>query len=158
MKQEVKNSIIIVIVVLLIIVAVYFGIALFLTGEVGTSKKSNESYSSTGLSLNYENVIIAGKTFSQSEESYMVIFFSEKKSKESLKNTLSLYDNSNKELKLYKVNTDEAINNFVKSDEGNPNATTSGELRIKQDTLITINNGTIISYIEDETQILDNLK
>lgn len=159
MKEEIKKSIIIAISVLFVIVVTYFAVAMFLTGEIGNTKNESETVlSDTGVSLSYDNLIIAGKTFSQKENDYMVMFFSEKNASEALKNSLSSYDPAQKSLKLYKVNLDEAINSFVKSDENNTTATNSKELKIKQNTLITINNGTIISYIEDETEILNILK
>ena len=159
MKQEVKNSIIMVVCVLLIIVMVYFVTAFFLTGEIGSKGSNNSDESSiVGTHLSYSNVIIAGKTLSQVEKHYMVLFFSDKKAKESLKIYLKNYDNSEKEIKLYKVNLDEAINSFVKSDEKNTNATNSSELKINGTTLITIDEGKITSYIDDETQILEILK
>lgn len=159
MKEEIKKSIIIAISVLFVIAVTYFAVAMFLTGEIGNTKNESETVlSDTGVSLSYDNLIIAGNTFSQKENDYMVIFFSEKKASEALKNSLSSYDSAQKSLKLYKVNLDEAINSFVKSDENNTTATNSKELKIKQNTLITINNGTIISYIEDETEILNILK
>ena len=81
MKQEVKSVVITVICVGLIIAVVYLSTAYFLTGEIGNkskiTKKTTESYS--GLSLNYENMIIAGKVFDMKESSYMVIFFSQDK-------------------------------------------------------------------------------
>lgn len=159
MKEEIKKSIIIAISVLFVIVVTYFAVAMFLTGEIGNTKNESETVlSDTGVSLSYDNLIIAGNTFSQKENDYMVIFFSEKKASEALKNSLSSYDSAQKSLKLYKVNLDEAINSFVKSDENNTTATNSKELKIKQNTLITINNGTITSYIEDETEMLNILK
>lgn len=159
MKQEIKNSIIIAIGVLFVIAVTYFGVAMFLTGEIGNNKDDSQTVlADSGISLSYDNVIIAGNTFSQKENNYMVMFFSEKNSSETLKNSLSLYDSAEKSLKLYKVNLDEAINSFVKSEENNTNATNSKELKIKQNTLITINNGIITSYVEDEAEILNNLK
>lgn len=158
MKQEVKNAIVTVISVLLIIIVVYFATAIFLTKEIGSNNSSENNSVQSGLSLSYENIIIAGKAFSQKEEKYMVIFFSEKDSSDSLKNYLSTYDNSQKELKLYKVNLDEAINSFVKSEENNSNATKSSELKINKNTLMTINNGAIVSYVDEESQIIEVLK
>ena len=160
MKQEVKSAIVTVICVGLIIAVVYLSTAYFLTGEIGNkskvTKKTTESYS--GLSLNYENMIIAGKVFDMKESSYMVIFFSQDKINDELKSTLSSYDSLEKETKLYKVNIDEAINKYVKSDEQNDSATNSSELKINKTTLITIKNGKITSYITDNDTIINTLK
>ena len=88
----------------------------------------------------------------------MVIFFSQDKINDELKSTLSSYDSLGKETKLYKVNIDETINKYVKSDEQNDSATNSSELKINKTTLITITNGKITSYITDNDTIINALK
>lgn len=157
MNKEVKDGIIITITVLLSIVLVYFLIGFIMTGEVGPLK-SNKKTTTTNVSSEptelYEDMIIASKTFEKPENEYMVIFFSEKDIKDSLKTALSSY---NKETKLYKVNKDEAINRFVISEEENPNATTSSELKINKTTLIVINNKKIVSYVTNEDDILNKI-
>lgn len=157
MNKEVKDGIIITITVLLSIVLVYFLIGFIMTGEVGPLK-SNKKTTTTNASSEsielYEDMIIASKTFEKPENEYMVIFFSEKDIKDSLKTALSSY---NKETKLYKVNKDEAINRFVISEEENPNATTSSELKINKTTLIVINNKKIVSYVTNEDDILNKI-
>jgi hypothetical protein len=60
--------------------------------------------------------------------------------------------------KLYKVNYDESINKSVLSDEENKEATNSEDLKVKGCTLITINDGKIVSYVSNETDILKTLE
>jgi flagellar basal body-associated protein FliL len=165
MKDEIKNGIIISICVILILVVVYLTTAVFLTGEIGSSKKSSTSTSeettasdSSTSETSYDNMIIAGKTFSQSEDSYMVLFFSKKEASDSLKNTISSYDSGSNDTKLYKVNIDETINKYVKSDTDNTTPTSSSDLKISGSALITITSGEVSSYITDETQIINALK
>ena len=157
MKSEIKNGIVITIVVLLIILITYLSTAIFATGEIGGSKKTTttKDSSSEEVSSLYDDMIIASKTFSKKESEYMVIFFSEKESTESIKTSLKSYSG---DLKLYKVNTDEAINKYVINDEENSAASSANELKIKGTTLIVINNKKITSYITDEDQILEKLK
>ncbi len=158
MKDELKNGIIISVTVLLIILVVYLTTA-FLTGELGNSNikdAKNEQTNEPNYQEQFTNKIIASKVFDQKEDKYMVIFFSQKDVSESIKNLIINYGET--DLKLYKVNTDEAINSFIKSENSNANASSSEELKIKGTTLITIENGKITSFEEDESKIASVLK
>ena len=163
MKNEVKSTIAITITVILILVVVYLSTAVFMTGEIGDKKKdekdevTNVSEESQTSTL-YDNMIIASKTFEQKNDEYMVIFFSQKDTSDTLKNMISTYDSSDKDTKLYKVNTDEVINRFVISDEANNSATNYNELKINDITLVTIKNGVIASYIVTEDNVIEALK
>ncbi len=159
MKEEIKSLITISLTVIVILVVTYFTTAFLLTGEFGSNKPANNitsSDSSSEVVSEYDNMIIASKTFSQSEANYKVIFISSKEIKEDIKNSINLYSNEN--IKLYVVNTDEAINKFVVSDMENPNAINYSELKIKGTTLIEIKNGAISNYYSDSTEIVKNLK
>lgn len=163
MKNEVKSAIAITITVILILVVVYLSTAVFMTGEIGDKKKdekdevTNVSEESQTSTL-YDNMIIASKTFEQKNDEYMVIFFSQKDTSDTLKNMISTYDSSDKDTKLYKVNTDEVINRFVISEEANNSATNYNELKINDITLVTIKNGVIASYIVTEDNVIEALK
>ena len=156
MKDEVKNAIIISVTVVLILVITYFVTALFATKEFGnsSSKKETTNY----LKHDYDNMIMASNTFSKSDNEYMVLFFSEKKMSETLKLVLKAYDSKGDVQKLYKVNTDEAINKYVLSSNENKNPTSGSDLKVKVPTLIKIKNGVTTEYVNDESQILDLLK
>jgi len=103
-------------------------------------------------------MIIAGKTFDQKEDNYMVLFFSNGKASDNLKNAITSYDSGNKDIKLYKVNTDEVINKYVKSNSDNTLPTNSKDLKINGNALITISSKNVSSYITDESQIINALK
>ena len=167
MKSEVKSGILITVVVILILVIVYFTTAVFLTGEIGGKKSddskdnetSEEAQSEDVSSLtSYDNTIIAGRVFNQTDDTYMVIIYSEKESSDALKTTISTYDSKDESVKLYKVNKDEAINSTIDSDSDNTNPTNSSELKVKNNALITITNGTVSSYVNDDEQIINALK
>ena len=163
MKNEVKSAIAITITVILILVVVYLSTAVFMTGEIGDKKKDEKDEvtnvsEESQTSILYDNMIIASKTFEQKNDEYMVIFFSQKDTSDTLKNVISTYDSSGKDTKLYKVNTDEVINRFVISDEANNSATNYNELKINDITLVTIKNGVIASYIVTEDNVIEALK
>ncbi len=152
MKEEVKEGIVLTVSILIIIGFVYFITATIKTGEIGKNKttttKSNE------VTNMYDNMIMAKDTFSKEGE-YMVIFFSEKNAKDSIKSIMKSYSGSTK---LYKVNLDEKVNSYVLSGDENRNATNADELKLKDTTLIKISNGIISDYITDKKQILEQLQ
>lgn len=157
MKNEVKNGLIIGVVVILIIVLVYFMTAIFMTGEIGGESKTDKTTTTTSSSssVDYDNMIIAGRVFNQTEDTYMVLIFSNNDTNDELKSAISSYTG---DVKLYKVNTDEAVNSYVVSDSDNTNPTASKDIKVKNNALITITNGTVSSYINDEEQIINALK
>lgn len=157
MKNEVKNGLIIGVVVVLIIVLVYFMTAIFMTGEIGNESKTDKTTTATSSSsmVDYDNMIIAGRVFNQTEDTYMVLIFSNNDAKDELKSAISSYTG---DVKLYKVNTDEAVNSYIISDSDNTNPTASKDIKVKNNALITITNGTVSSYINDEEQIINALK
>ena len=156
MKNEVKNVIITTIVVILIIVIVYFITAVFMTGEIGNKSSTQTNEETTkNYTHEYDDMIIAGRVFNQNEDNYKVIIYSSDTSSDAIKNAISSYTN---ETKLYKVNVDEAINSYVISETENSLPANSSELKVKEIALITIQNGTVSSYISDEEQIINALK
>lgn len=162
MKNEVKSGVIITITVIIVLVVVYLTTAIFMTGEIGsrktTAKNNTEEQTNDNISNLYDNMIIASKTFEQPNDEYMVIFFSQKSSSETLNDAISSYDSIGKETKLYKVNLDEVINKFVVSQESNNNASNYSELKINDTTLITIKNKEIASYVVGDKNVIDKLK
>lgn len=162
LKKVIETSII----VILILVVTYFTTAYFLTGELGngtskvttTTKSENATTTVMNTSVSsYNNKIIASKTFDQSGI-YYVIFYSEENTDDSIKSAMSSYDTSNSNLKLYKVNIDEAINSYVKSNTANNLPTNSNELKINGTTLLKINDGVVSLYTSSQSDILSELK
>lgn len=162
MNNDLKNGIVITITVVLVLAVVYLTTAVFMTGEIGSSKankKNKVTTTKSNVTTNlYDNMIIASKTFDQPNDEYMVIFFSEKEASDNLKSAISSYDSGNKAVKLYKVNTDEVINKFVVSEEVNMDATNYNELKINDVTIITIKDKVITSYVVKEEAVIDKLK
>ena len=101
-------------------------------------------------------MIIAGRVFNQSEDTYMVILFKEDSASDNLKAAIKNYNNVSE--KLYKVNLNETINKYIIGESDNNNATNSKELQVKDIALLTISSGSIRSYITDEEQIINALK
>lgn len=166
MKEEMKNGLMVSGVVVLILLIVYLCTAFFLTGEIGNKKdvttKTTETEDSTETTkaptAEYKNIILASKTFSQKEEKYMVLFYSNKEVSDTIKTLMTNYDAATHDVKLYKVNINEAINNYVIGDTENALAQSVSELKIKGTTLVTIQNGLNVSYTSDNSEIINIIK
>ena len=90
MKSEIKSAVIIFFTVIIVLGVVYF-ISAYNTGQIGHKKYTKSDQASTNAP-SYSNMIALSKTFSQSEDKYMVLFFSNKDIKESLsKQMIFLY-------------------------------------------------------------------
>lgn len=156
MKDELKNGIILGIFVIIILVVVYFATAIFMTGEIGGKKTKDNKTTTTVSSTNqYNNRIISSKIFDRSEESYMVVIFSDKKASNELKDSIKNYNGS---VKLYVINIDEAINKSLKADVDNLYAQDSSGLKVKENALLTINGGVITNAVTGGANIISELK
>ncbi len=157
MKNELKNAILISVTVIAIIVVVYLVTAVFLTGEIGNKKTNEENNEKTTSQseISYDGKIIAGRIFNQKQDTYLVMVYSEENASESLKNAISSYS---KDVKLYKVNTDEAINKSIVSETDNPTPMNNAEVRVSKNALITITSKKVTSYINNEDEIINALK
>lgn len=158
MSKEVRNAIFLGISVLIILLVSYLTTAVFLTGEIGEVKKDKTTTTTSASVESYKNMIVAGQTFNRSEEEYMVVFFSNSKSSDELKTAVSDYNSTEKELKLYVVNLDEALNNYILSTTFNSNAQNASELKIMDQAIITIKDGQMESYLISEEDIIEILK
>lgn len=155
MKNEVKNGIILSVVVIVVILVVYLTTAVFMTGEIGSKKNSEKKTTTTNTASNYENKILASKVFDQTPETYKVLIFSEQDISDDLKSAVTSYSG---DTKLYLVNKDEAINKYVSSDTDNVKPDNSSSLKVKKEALLTISNGSVTSYVTNESEIIDELK
>ena len=159
MNKELKNGIMLGLSVLFILLIVYLCTAVLLTGEIG-GEKEDKTTTTTNASTTaaYSNMILAGQSFDRKEDKYMVVFFSDSKASDDLKSAVSSYDSTTKGVKLYVVNLDEAVNNYVVSDTFNSNAEKAADLKIMNQAIITISGGKMESYLILEDDIIDTLK
>lgn len=155
MKDELRRGIILLIVVLLILAAVWITTDV-LKGRLGNNTNASETTSSNDAS--FSNMIMLSKVFNIKDSEYKVLFYSNSNMTSALESTVKLYDSSNNDIKLYKINYDEAINSKVLGDSDNKDATSSSELKVKDVTLITIKDNKITSYITDYNEILSALE
>lgn len=145
-EDQVKDQIITalkILVALLVFILVLVLITKFVNGDF-KSKKVRITY----------NDIIAGQTFNRKEKTYYVVYYSFN-SDTSIQETI---DALKTEAKVYKVNLDDGMNKDYISEKGNSSASSVGELKINGVTLIKIEEGKNIEYVEGSSNVETYLK
>lgn len=139
------------IIIVAIIVLVVLGLFYLLTLALVNKKPTINTKGSDDTTIQYTE-ILAGNSFSQKNDSYLVIFYDSSSEDNDINSVISSY---NGELPLYKVDLADSLNKSVYSEnESNPNATQASELKVTNPTLIKITNSSIEEYIET----FDNVK
>lgn len=136
-KKQVINLLKIIIAILLTVLVVCF-IAKFANGDF---KKDEEE------SVDYTN-IVAGQTFTRSENEYYVLFYDDKAILDKIGSTTDT---------IYKVDLNSSLNKNVVSEEGNPKAEDAESLKINGTTIIKVEGGKNVSYIEGYDEVVDYL-
>lgn len=151
-NEDIRKLLIIISVILIVFVIIYFFIGIFITKEIDLFN-NNESEQETS-SIQYEE-ILAGETFNMNQDEYYVIF------SDSKGNYYSIYKNiitNQVDKKIYIVDISNPLNNAYVSEESNSNAQKASDLRIKDNTLIKINQKQNVEYVEGKNQILSYFK
>ena len=149
--NTIKKYLINVICIVLIILTIYLISGLFLTKEIDWfSKKENTNDTSN----NVANTILASDIFKQKEEEYYVYFYNFEEKETDNKATALV--NTIYNTKVYKVNTNSALNVNYVGETSNKSASSIDELKVITPTLIKISNEKIVEYYEGN-EIIDNL-
>lgn len=149
-ENEIKKFIIITLVLVFIASSIYLLSALFVTKELDWFNKKEENTTNTLV----QNTILASEIFKQKEEEYYVYFYDYKDEEAKFSNAIN---SKLSQEKVYKVDTNSALNNKYISEETNKSAKTLEDLKVKASTIIKISGDEIIEYYEDE-EIINNLK
>lgn len=144
-------------------VAVFLLIFYFLTLYI-TSKNqedTGEDNSSTPVEENISsNSTIVGRSLSMGDAEYLVLFYDKKDEDNSstYSSAASNYRYNSEALPLYEVDMSSAFNkNYVTDGESNKNPTTEEEILINGPTLIRVQNGQVVEYLEGESAITSYL-
>ena len=151
-KNPGRNFIIITCVLLLIMCIIYLVTSLFITKELDWFSKKDKEEETTEEST-VSDSILASAIFKQKEEEYYVYFYDFSEEKNSI---TEIVNNKLSGDKVYKVNTESAMNKKYVNEESNKRAKTLEDLKVKAPTLIKISNGEIIKYYEGN-EITNNL-
>ncbi len=136
-----------------LVVLLFLGGMYFLTSVLVKKNKYIEktTIDNGSVSIQYSEIIL-GEVFSKNEDEYLVLCYDKKDKTTNLSTTVSTLMSADK-IKVYTVDLSHAFNKGLLSNEGNPNATKSSELKINGSTLIHIHNQKIEDYIEGEDAI-----
>ena len=147
-NNQIKNFIKITLLLVFIICVIYLIAALFITKEVyWFNKKETDNTLVT-------NTILASETFKQKEEEYYVYFYDYNEEDSEIASAISSKLSSQK---VYKVDTNSALNNNYVSEISNKSAKKLEDLKVKASTVIKISGDEIVAYYEDK-EIINNLK
>ena len=109
-------------------------------------------------SIQYDE-ILAGTSFNQQDNEYLVLYFDVENDKDSkyysLKNE---YEQKENKLPIYYVDLGSVFNKYIVSDEATDGATSAEELKVTNPTLIKFSNGAISEFITGEEDITNYLK
>ena len=152
LNGDVKRLAIIVGIILAIFTICYLIIGIFVTKEIKWFQSASDNKHDT--TIQYTN-ILAGETFNQNNEEYYVIFSDSKGYDYATYQTIV---NNSYDKKVYVVDLANSLNNKYISDESNSNAQKANELKVKDNTLIKINNKNNVLYIEGKDNILNQFK
>ena len=149
-KNQIKQLISITIILVVIIGLIYLISALFVTKELDWFDKNDD----TTIPTLATNTILASEIFKQSEEEYYVYFYDYKDEDTDISSHITSKLSSSK---VYKVDTNNGLNNKYVSEKSNKKAKNLDELKVKAPTLIKINGEKISAYYEGD-EIKDKLK
>ena len=149
-KNQIKGLVIITIVLLIVIGLIYLMSALFITKELDWFDKPEQEETVEVV----KNTILASETFAQKDEEYYVYYYDYKDENEQIASTVNEKLSSKK---VYKVNTNDALNTKYVSETSNKKATKLENLKVKSPTVIKITKGKITEYYEGN-EILEKLK
>ena len=136
-------------ILIFIICAIYLLSALFITKELDWFDKKDENDN-----IQTTTSILAKQTFMQSDEEYWVYYYDSKKSEDEITDLVSSKLSNDK---VYRVDMSSALNSNFLTEEGNRNAKTIDDLKVKVPTLIKISADNIIEYYESD-EIKNKLK
>lgn len=151
-EYEIKKLLIF-IVVIIILFGLFYIFSLFIDQKDDTTISRAEGNAAV---IQYDEIIL-GTLLTQPNDSYYVLV-----SKEDDSDLYSIYTSKYKlkedSLKIYTSDFESPFNKMYIAEESNFNIESVGELRLKDDTLIKVENHELTEYFEGSTDILNELK
>lgn len=135
------------IVIILVILLVFYLLTVYILNRKTTKVVNNASIQYTK--------ILAGESFTQKEDEYLVFFYNMKDSKSTeYADLVSKYREKDKHLTIYTVDLNEGLNKkYLSDNDENSSAKNASELKIKGATIIHFKDNKIDEYI---TSSFDN--
>ena len=140
--------------VVIMLFVIYYVLAVFVTKELDISNGSNKEDITENNNSTIDNKILASTIFEQKEEEYYVYFYDFNDKDELVESTVMGLSH-----KVYKVDTSNGLNSkYTTEEEGNKEATSLEELKVKSPTVIKIKADKIVEYYEGSSKISNELK
>lgn len=154
-KIQISTVFKILITCIIILFVLYYFLAVFVTKEINISKNNeNNSENNNTNTGGVTNQILASSIFHQPEEEYYVYFYNFSDEDESISRIIE----NHSDWKIYRVDTNSSLNqNYVTNDNSNRNVTGLNDLKVKNPTLIRIENDHVVDYYEDKEEIVQFL-
>ncbi len=138
--------------IFIVVLVILIILALFYLLTVGILNKKTKVKLDNNTTIQYKE-ILAGTTFSQKQEEYLVFFYdSEADDAKDNYDLVSQYSEKNSKLFMYVVDLAEGLNRNCISDTDNFVAKDSSELKISRTTVLKIKNGEIVDYVVDNIE------
>lgn len=145
---------------LLIVVAVVVGVVLvfyLFTGLKTGDIKLPEGNKTTETTIQYSK-ILAGETFNQVPNDYLVVFYDSSSTDAStISSAVDAYKDKNK-YAIYTVDLNDGFNKSIVSDTNNEEAQSAEDLKVTSTTLIKIHDGKNVDFISGTTNVEEYLK
>lgn len=136
----------------------FYLLTVFITNKNSDSSNKKDE---DEVSISLDSTIV-GRSLSMSEEKYYVLYYETKNEEVADKYNpiVSSYNYKNDEghIKLYTVDMSDAINKSYASTESNSAPKVESEIKINGTTLILVEKGNVVDYIEDQNRIEELLK
>lgn len=150
---DTKNVVKVIVVVLIVFFLVYL-LTIYITSN-STDEVVKKQIENT--TIQYDE-ILAGTSFDQKDNEYLVLFYNVDEDENSTYYTLkSDYEAKDDSHPIYYVDLGNSMNKGCVATEDNPYATSVEELKISQPTLIKISNHKVEDYLIGENQIKNYL-
>jgi hypothetical protein len=124
-------------------------------------KDTKEAEKNKDVAISLDSTIV-GRSMSMPEEKYYVLYYETKNEEVAEKYTsiVGTYqvNASDDKIKLYTVDMSDALNKKYAAEESNTKPNDESDIAIKGTTLIVIENGEVVDYIEDQDRIEALLK
>ena len=153
-SNELKKFIIIAAIILGVYVIAYLIIGIFVTKEIDLSSLTKKEEESEEVVVDSSH-ILASETFKLKDETYYVYFNSYEEANNNIDLILTNYLSKEK---VYKVDTASVFNTKYVTDETNKKTQNIEQLKVKEPTIIKIESGKNVLYLEGEETITSYFK
>lgn len=157
-EENYVNSFVFALLTLIIVfVAGYLFIGVFVTKSINFGKKKDDEKKEE---INIDNdTILLGQLFEQSDDAYYVLVYDKSDEDNILTSWKGIYEGKENALKVYIVDSSNKLNSkFIVDKDSNQKPTGYDNLRVKDPTLIKVENKEVTEYTEGEDAIKNVFK